>query len=146
MKRWHQLNPATRISLAVFAVALMAACTVVCYPLKLVTAKGHRFARWESPDGRERFNIEASNKGLNTFPDEYYKSWPIPMTEADLRSGHYLRSLTMNEEQALFLQTRGLCLQTAGRLQEAPVDGEIAHRLATEGAENALLIVTLNPN
>jgi len=78
------------------------------YPLKLVKAKGHLFARWESADGRERFNIEATSKGLNSFPDNYYEQWPYPMSETDLKSGHYVRSLTAPEELALFLQTRAL--------------------------------------
>src|SRR5207244_190021 len=30
------------------------------YPLKLVSTKGHFFARWDDPSG-ERFNIEATN-------------------------------------------------------------------------------------
>ena len=46
------------------------------YPLKLVTSKAHVFARWESPDGRERLNIEATSQGLNCFPDDYYLAWP----------------------------------------------------------------------
>jgi transglutaminase superfamily protein len=51
------------------------------YPLKLVTTKAHVFARWESVDGKERFNIEGTNVGLNCFPDDYYRTWPVPMTE-----------------------------------------------------------------
>jgi hypothetical protein len=116
------------------------------YPLKLVTAKAHLFARWDSADGRERFNIETTNKGLNSFPDEYYEKWPFPMTEADLRSGRYLRSLSPNEELALFLQTRGLCLKAAGRALEARAAWEAAHRLAPEWPEHDLLIARLNLN
>jgi hypothetical protein len=116
------------------------------YPLKLVKAKGHLFARWESADGRERFNIEATNKGLNSFSDAYYKQWPYPMSEADLRSGHYLRSLTPQEELALFLQTRGHCLKAAGRLAEAKTAYEDARRFAPHWREHDLLIASLNQN
>ena len=45
------------------------------YPIKLVIARHHLFARWESVDGKERFNIEATNQGLTTPDDDYYKSW-----------------------------------------------------------------------
>jgi hypothetical protein len=89
------------------------------YPLKLVTTKAHLFARWESADGKERFNIEATNQGLNCFPDEYYRTWPVPMSEAEIQSGHYLKSLTPPEELAVFLSARGHCLEAAGRLPEA---------------------------
>ena len=84
------------------------------YPLKLVTTRGHLFARWE--DDRERFNIEATNEGLNCFPDEYYHHWPFELSEQEIKSGRYLRSLTPREELALFLQTRGMCLKAAGRI------------------------------
>jgi hypothetical protein len=116
------------------------------YPLKLVKAKGHLFARWESSDGRERFNIEATSRGLNTFPDEYYKQWPYPMSEADLRSGHYLRSLTSQEELALFLQTRGHCLKAAGKSNEAKTAYEQARRFAPHWPEHNLLIANLKLN
>jgi len=114
------------------------------YPLKLVKAKGHLFARWESADGRERFNIEATSRGLNTFPDNYYKQWPYRMSEQDLKSGHYLRSLTAHEEVALFLQTRGHCLRAGGRLVEAKIAYEQARRFAPNWPEHDLLIATLN--
>ena len=37
------------------------------YPVKLVLTKGHVFCRWDAP--AERFNIEATNAGMNSFPD-----------------------------------------------------------------------------
>lgn len=36
---------------------------VQCYPLKLVTTKGHLFVRWEGTG--ERSNVEATSHGLN---------------------------------------------------------------------------------
>ena len=42
------------------------------YPLKLVSCKNHLFVRWE--DERQRFNIEATGVGFNSFDDEYYKT------------------------------------------------------------------------
>ena len=100
------------------------------YPLKLVTSKAHVFARWESPDGRERLNIEATSQGLNCFPDEYYHTWPVPLTPAEIASGQYLKSLTPDEELAVFLSVRGHCLEATGRLPEAQLAYAQAHQLA----------------
>jgi hypothetical protein len=100
------------------------------YPLKLVTTKAHLFARWESADGKERFNIEATNEGLNCFPDDYYRTWPVPMTRDEVKRGNYLKSLSPAEELAVFLSARGHCLEAAGRLPEAQVAHAHAHVLA----------------
>ena len=74
------------------------------YPLKLVLAKAHVFVRWDSPDG-ERFNIEATNQGMNSFDDEYYKTWPQKMTPSEIAGGVYLKSLGVSGELALFCAT-----------------------------------------
>ena len=100
------------------------------YPLKLVTSKAHVFARWDSPDGRERLNIEATSQGLNCFPDEYYHTWPVHLTPAEIASGQYLKSLTPDEELAVFLSVRGHCLEAAKRLPEAQLAYAQAHQLA----------------
>lgn len=102
------------------------------YPLKLVAAKGHLFARWESADGRERFNLETTNQGLNTFPDEYYHTWPARLSQAELAGAQYLRSLTPAEELAVFLSTRGHCLKALGRSAEALVCYAHARALAPQ--------------
>ena len=51
------------------------------YPLKLVTAKNHLFIRWE--DAKERRNFETTGNGLNSFDDNYYRSWPLPISEKE---------------------------------------------------------------
>ncbi len=112
------------------------------YPLKLVTTKGHLFARWE--DSRDRFNIEGTNEGLNCFPDEYYRHWPFELTGAEVKSGRYLRSLTAQEELALFMQTRGMCLKAAGRFSEARIAWERARQLAPDWTENVMLIASVS--
>lgn len=94
------------------------------YPLKLVHAKGHLFARWDDPEGRHwrhpaRFNIEASGRGLNVFPDEYYHTWPMKIEERETAQGRFLRSLSPREELASFLAMRGHCLQDTKRFAEA---------------------------
>jgi hypothetical protein len=87
------------------------------YPLKLVTTKSHLFLRWEGSG--ERFNLEATGKGMNRYDDEYFKQWPFPVTDAEIESDGYLKSLTPDEELALFKSIRGHCLMAAHRYPEA---------------------------
>ena len=87
------------------------------YPLKLVTTKAHLFLRWES--ATERFDLEATGKGMNRYDDEHFKQWPFPVTEDEIKADGYLQSLTPVEELAVFLSLRGHCLREAGRTQEA---------------------------
>lgn len=100
------------------------------YPLKLVLTKEHIFARWESKDGSERFNIEGSGRGFESYDDDYYKTWPLQMTPQEIASGRYLKSLTPAEELATFLACRGHCLLDIGRTAEAQMAYGYAHRLA----------------
>ena len=83
------------------------------YPLKLVTTKGHVFVRWDgkdhpNPAWRERFNMEGTN-GFNSFPDDYYKTWPFKLTDREVKANGYLASLTPRQEFAQFLAARGHC-------------------------------------
>lgn len=79
------------------------------YPLKIAHAMEHTFVRWEEPGG-ERFNIEATSEGFCPHDDAYYHKRPRPLTDEDLATGFYLRSLTPREELADFLANRGTCL------------------------------------
>jgi hypothetical protein len=74
------------------------------YPLKLVATKGHLFVRWEG--GGERFNIEATGRGVNRFEDNYYRHWPFEINAAEEAAEGYLKSLSPAEELAVFLSTR----------------------------------------
>jgi hypothetical protein len=87
------------------------------YPLKLVTTKSHLFVRWESDT--DRFNVEATGKGMNRYDDEHFKQWPFPVSDGEIRTEGYLKSLTASEELAVFLSLRGNCLKESGRLKEA---------------------------
>ncbi len=87
------------------------------YPLKLVGSKGHLFARWDS--STERFNIEASGRGLNVYPDSHYRQWPVPMTKEEEQNYGYLRSLSPVAELVGFLYTRVMCLVEHKRYGEA---------------------------
>ena len=87
------------------------------YPLKLVGSKGHLFARWDSLT--ERFNIEASGRGLNVHPDSHYRQWPVPMTREEEQNYGYLKSLSPVAELVGFLYTRAMCLIEHKRYGEA---------------------------
>jgi len=89
------------------------------YPMKLVLAKTHVFARWEDPTTGERFNIEGTNPRFADHPDSYYQNWPYPISDAELKQGWYLKPLTPAEELAVFLQNRAFCLMDNGRFEEA---------------------------
>jgi hypothetical protein len=94
------------------------------YPIKLVHTQGHVFARWDDPEGKhplgpDRLNIEATNRGLECQPDEFYLTWPFKVKESVLRSRRYLQSLTPVEELASFIGLRGYVLFDNLRLGEA---------------------------
>lgn len=89
------------------------------YPVKLVKAKNHLFARWESADGKERFNIEGTNAGMVSHPDEYYSQGIFAVSPEITRSEGYLQSLDAAGELAVFLDTRGICLRVNGDYEGA---------------------------
>jgi hypothetical protein len=89
------------------------------YPLKLVTTKGHVFVRWEDPHGGERFNIEASGRGVDFLPDSHYRRWPFPLAEREIAEEGFLKSLSPAEELSLCLELRGYCLTANKRHKEA---------------------------
>jgi hypothetical protein len=98
------------------------------YPLKLVTTKGHLFVRWE--DAKERFNVEAAGNGVNQFTDDYYRHWPMEVSEAEVQAEGYLKSLTPAEELAVFMSIRGMCWRDSKRYAEAAESFQAAARLA----------------
>jgi hypothetical protein len=108
------------------------------YPLKLVTTKSHLFIRWESAG--ERFDLEATGRGMNRYDDEHFKHWPFPVSEEEIRADGYLKSLTPVEELALFLSLRGHCLKEAGRISEAVASYAEAVRLAPASRPYRLLL------
>lgn len=99
------------------------------YPIKLASAKGHLFCRWE--DARERLNFDGSANGGIDFPDDaYYRQWPSPISDEEMASGQYLRSMTPQAELATFLLQRGTILQALDRWPEALAVFAEAHQLA----------------
>ena len=94
------------------------------YPLRLVHAKAHVFARWDDPEGKHwhhaaRLNLEATNQGLNVYPDDHYRTWPSRIEDWEIAQGRYLCSLSPRQELASFLAMRGHCLQDTKRFSQA---------------------------
>jgi hypothetical protein len=87
------------------------------YPLYLAVTKNHFFAQWN--DGKEHFNVEGTSWGFSDHSDDFYKNFPIQMTEEDLKQNRYLRPLTGAEELSEFLQNRGSILGIARNFQVA---------------------------
>jgi hypothetical protein len=115
------------------------------YPLKLVATKSHLFIRWESDT--ERFNLEATGRGMNKYDDNHFKNWPFPVTDEEIKADGYLKSMTPAEELACFLSLRGHCLKANGRLPEAITAYSEAARLAPNiRAYQVLLADALQPS
>ncbi len=78
------------------------------YPVHLASAKGHFYVRYE--DGSEHLNVEATSIGYNNYPDEFYRKWPFPTSEEEVRSYGLLRPLSKQEILGTFLTIRANCL------------------------------------
>ena len=100
------------------------------YPMHLVAAKGHLFARWDDGKGT-RVNLEAANAGgFTSHPDSHYRAWPGPITPQEEKTGAYLQNLTLEQVLAIFMSTRAACLQSAGKTADAISAAAAAFRLA----------------
>ncbi|MBI9018054.1 MAG: hypothetical protein JEZ07_12430 [Phycisphaerae bacterium] len=102
------------------------------YPLKLVQTREHCFFRWQ--DDKETFNMEICCPGCDTHEDEYYKNWPRKISDEVVKSNQYLKSLTPQEELALFLETRGHCLSDHDNKTQALVMFSHAYDLMPKAA------------
>jgi hypothetical protein len=100
------------------------------YPLYLVTAKKHLFARWD--DGRTRMNIEASGRGFTTDEDDHYKTWPYPISDEEIEANRYLKNMSQKEVLAAFMAMRAPCLLSMRRYDEALAAFRNAVRLAPQ--------------
>ena len=99
------------------------------YQLKLVSARGHLFVRWDSGDGKVRFNIEATGSGLTCPADKFFTQWPYKLSDNEIKSGYFLRSMAPVEEFATFLTIRGNVLEELGLLPESHLAMAEAHAL-----------------
>jgi hypothetical protein len=113
------------------------------YPLKLVRAKRHLFARWDDGEGR-RFNLECTSRGFVSHPDDYYLRWPRPTTLEEVRRCGLLRSLLPEQEVAVFLCNRGRVWMEHGCYDEAVEAYQRACTFAPElpGCSSALNLAT----
>ena len=107
------------------------------YPLKLVKAKGHLFMRWDSPT--EKFDMDATGKGLDMENDEFYKKWPFPLSEVDIQAEDYLKSLSAKEELSVFLSIRGECQTDNGLLGDALASFSLAYKLVPAWRGNQVM-------
>jgi hypothetical protein len=108
------------------------------YPLKLVKAKGHLFVRWDS--ATERFDLDATGKGLDKYDDDFYKQWPFPLSEADIREEDYLKSLSAQEELSVFLSIRGACQTDNGQFGDALASFNLACKFAPTWKGNQMML------
>lgn len=104
------------------------------YPLTLSTTDSHVFARWDglnhpNADWRDYFNCETTN-GFARFDDDYYRTWPKPVTDHDVARNGYLTSFTPSDELAFFMATRGHHAADLGQLAFAARCYENAHGYA----------------
>ncbi len=113
------------------------------YPMHLVAAKGHLFARWDDGKG-VRVNLESSSAGgFVTHPDQHYRTWPLPISEFEELEGHYLKNLSTKECLAVFLSIRSTCHSAKGKLPEATLAASQAIYLAPNVGEFAFALRTL---
>lgn len=108
------------------------------YPLKLAKAKGHLFMRWDTPT--EKFDMDATGKGLNKYTDEEYKQWPFPLSEQDIKEEDYLKSLSPNEELSVFLSIRGECQTETEQLGDALASFNLAYKYVPTWKGNQVLL------
>lgn len=109
------------------------------YPMKLALAKQHVYCRWEGE--REQLNIDgAANGGLDFPADEEYRKWPEPISDGEMATREFLRSLTPSEELSLFMLNRGCVLHARENFAEAIACFAESHRLmpSTTGPKAAV--------
>ena len=102
------------------------------YPMHLVMAKSHLFARWDDGQGT-RINLEAANSGgYASHTDDYYRSWPFPLSPEEEKTGSYLTNLTSQQSLAIFLSIRATCFQVTRDNTSAIHAAAAAYRLAPD--------------
>ncbi len=106
------------------------------YPIKLVHAVNHMFARWDDSKTGERFNIEGAGEGFDSFPDDHYRNWPAPIRNLeDERRFGFLKSLSPREELADFVAQRAWVLKDRGFFQDAAHAFAVASDLDLQHAQ-----------
>ena len=102
----------------------------VGYPMHLVAAKEHLYARWDDGKGT-RVNLEAANGGgFTSHQDSHYRSWPRSINALEEKEGGYLQNLSADQTLAVFMSTRAACLRSAGKNADSISAAAAAFRLA----------------
>ena len=138
------LGPARTGTCASLPVLYVAIGRRLGYPMFLVPAKNHLFARWDDGKGI-RVNLEAANTGgFTTHPDSHYRAWPFPISPAEEKARGYLGNLDSSGMLAVFLGNRAQCLMAVGKNRDAAIAAAGAYRLAPElaGSTECLQAVT----
>jgi hypothetical protein len=102
------------------------------YPIRLVSAKAHLFARWDDPATGDRFNIAWNGQGWDDEPDEHYRQWPLPISAAEERAVGFLESMTPRRELAKFVARRAHQFRNAGNFRRAVAAMVVAGDLVTD--------------
>jgi len=110
------------------------------YPLALVSTQNHLFVRWNDP--ANVFNVEVTSKGMNTYPDDYYRKWPYPFNDQEEKENHFLKPMSAAEETAVFFSLRGFCLMARQRFTEAIQAHECAVKLAPKAIHYQKILQT----
>lgn len=105
------------------------------YPVTLSNAKEHLFVRWDRGGGQGHVNIEGTGNGFIIRSDDDFKKWPDAISDAEIKAGQYLKSLTPSEELATCLFTRGIAFYHHHMAAEALVAFAEAARLWPKGRE-----------
>jgi hypothetical protein len=87
------------------------------YPLRLVSARRHLFARWDEPHG-ERFNFEVTAEGTSTPPDEHYLEGRFAASPEVASQYCWLQSKKPRMEVSSFLMERSLRWADTGNYKE----------------------------
>lgn len=102
------------------------------YPLWLVKTKAHLFVRWHDDVTGERFNIEATSRGLVTHSDDYYRIWPLSWNRAEKVMDVFLKNLSPRQEVATIYAARAHCLEENYRFAESAAAYRAAWKLDPE--------------
>jgi regulator of sirC expression with transglutaminase-like and TPR domain len=91
------------------------------YPLKLILCPRHTLYRWD--DGTSVINLQPSDVGGHTRPDEFFHTWPEKWSADDFamveRTKVWMHSMSPRQETSKFLCNRALLLREHGRFDEA---------------------------
>ena len=87
------------------------------WPVHLAMTKVHLFVRYE--EGDKHLNIDGSGEGFNIYPDEFYKSWPFPTTDEEIKTYSLLQPLSNQQALGAFLCNRAGNFKSAKKFDES---------------------------